>query len=598
MKYLFLLGPALAVATPVMADETADDRNTITVIASGSAIDLSQTGQSISIVGRDEIDAIQGADLARVLERLPGVSLSRTGGIGAQTGLFVRGANTDQVLVMVDGVRIADYASPGGGYDLGNMLSGNLERVDLLRGSNSVIWGSQAIGGVLALTTREADGVEASAEYGAYDTAQLTGTLGVSEDAYAASLSTGYTRTDGFSAQEGGDEKDGFEQWQISAKARARLDEGLNLRTVGRYADGKLDIDQFGPDSLDTQHTKEGSGRIGLDYEAEGFSLAGGYAYSEVRRDYVTLFGPSSFKGYGHRLDLKGRVKLPSDFALDLGGDSEWTQAQSTFDPGAKSRLSSGHALLGWYTDRVSLAAGARLDDHSRFGTHWTFGANGSIALPDGWRLRASFGEGFKAPTLYQLFGSFVGNPALAPEKSRSYEAGIEKGNRNAGLHFAATWFLRKTRNLIDLDSSFQYQNAARARAQGFEVELGAQVSERFHAQAAYTFLKARDRTLARDLARRPRNAVTLGADWETPLGGFRLGGDLRFASKAVEYDFLGTPSTLQSYAVATVRASLPVTEEIELFGRVENIGDEHYELASGFNTPGRSAYLGARARF
>lgn len=598
MRYLLFLSPALAVAAPALADEMADDRKTITVIASGSAIDLSQTGQSISIVGRNEIDSIQGADLTRVLERLPGVSLSRTGGIGAQTGLFVRGANSDQVLVLVDGVRVADYASPGGGYDLGNMLSGNLERVDLLRGSNSVIWGSQAIGGVLALTTREADGVEASAEYGAYDTAQLTGTLGVSEDAYAASLSAGYTRTDGFSAQAGGEEKDGLEQWQISVKTRARLAEGLNLRAVGRYTDGKLDIDQFGPDSPDTQHTKEGSGRIGLDYESDGISLAGGYAYSEVRRDYVNLFGPSFFKGYGHRLDLKGRVDLPSSFALDFGGDSEWTRAQSTFDPSTKSRLTSGHSLLGWYTDRVSLAAGARLDDHSRFGTHWTFGANGSVALVDGWRLRGSIGEGFKAPTLYQLFGSFVGNPALAPEKSRSYEAGIEKGNRNAGLHFAATWFLRNTRNLIDLDSSFQYQNVAQARAQGFEVELGAQVSERFHAQAAYTYLNARDRTLGRDLARRPRNAVTLSADWQTPLGGLGLGGDLRFASKAVEYDFLGTPSTLDSHVVVTVRASVPVTERIEMFGRVENIGDEHYELASGFNTLGRSAYVGARARF
>jgi len=542
---------------------------------------------------------VQGPDLTRVLERLPGVTLSRTGPIGAQTGLFVRGANPDQVLVMIDGVRVADYASPGGGYDLGNLLSGSLERVDLLRGSNSVIWGSQAIGGVLAVTTREVNGVEVSGEYGAYDTAYLTGTAGISKERYAASLSAGYARTDGFSARSAGTESDGFRQWQVSGKARYLLTDDLTVRANGRYADGKLDIDDTGPDALDIQKSREGSGRIGLDYVGNGFSLSGGYTYSAVRRHYETGFGPSTFKGSGHRAELFGRVDLPAGFALDFGGDSEWMRAESSFDPKAKARLTSGHALLGWYSGAVSLAGGVRVDDHSRFGTHWTLGANGSVALIDGWRLRASYGEGFKAPTLYQLFGSGgIGNPALEPERSRSYDVGVEKGDRNGPLHIAATWFHRDSRNLIDLDSSFQYQNIARARAQGIEVELGSQVSERFHAQAAYTWLKARDRTQGRDLTRRPRHSVTTSLDWQTPFDRLTLGADLRFASNSVEYDFIGTPIRLDSYVVGTLRAELAVTDRIELFGRIENIGDEQYEVASGFNTPGRSAYIGARARF
>jgi vitamin B12 transporter len=317
-----------------------------------------------------------------------------------------------------------------------------------------------------------------------------------------------------------------------------------------------------------------------------------------VRRHYETGFGPSTFKGHSHRAEAIGHAALPAGLALDFGADSEWSQAESSFDPKAKSRLSSAHALLGWYTPAVSLAAGLRADDHSRFGTHWTLGANGSVALTDGWRFRASYGEGFKAPTLYQLFGGFVGNTALKPERSRSYDAGIEKGDRNGPLHIAATWFRRDSRNLIDTDADFVYQNVARARAQGFEVELGAQVSERFHAQGAYTYLKARDRTLGRDLPRRPRHAVTANLDWQTPWDRLRLGGDLRFASKGVEYDFLGAPTRLDSYVVGTLRAELAVSDRIMLFGRVENVGDADYETAAGFNTPGRSAYVGARARF
>lgn len=605
MKYLSALVLSTAIVTPAfaqsddevtVADAVRDD--IITVVASGTQQRIDQTGQSIAVIGRDEIDRVQGADLVRVLERVPGVSVVRTGPVGGQTSLFVRGANSDQVLTLLDGVRLADYASPGGNYDYGNLLAGTIERVDLLRGSNSVVWGSQAIGGVLSITTREVNGAELAGEYGAYDTAYVTGTAGIVRDDHAVSLTGGYFRTDGFSAKTGGTEADGFEQWTVSGKARYEIAPGLTARLNGRYADGDLDIDQTGVNAPDTQATREGSARAGLDYEADGFALSGGYTYNAVRRHYETGFGPSTFKGHGQRAELFGHADLPSDFRIDFGADSEWTTSESDFDPKSKARLSSGHALLGWYTDAISVAAGLRVDDHSRFGTHWTFGANGSVVLIDGWRLRGSYGEGFKAPTLYQLFGGFVGNTALRPETSRSYEVGVEKGDRNGPLHLAATWFHRDSRNLIDTDINFQYQNIARARSQGLEFEVGSQISERFRAQATYTWLKARDRTLGRDLARRPRHTVTASIDWQTPIEALTLGGDLRFASKSVEYAFGGGAISLDSYVVGTVRAELAVSDRIAVFGRIENVGDENYQVASGFNTAGRSAYIGAKARF
>jgi vitamin B12 transporter len=599
---LFLSGlstPALALSDgDIVIPEGARD-TVITVVASGTQSRIDRTGQSIGVIDKDEIDAVQGPDLTRVLERFPGVSVVRTGPLGGQTSLFVRGANSDHVLTLLDGVRLADYASPGAGYDYGNLLAGNIERVDLLRGSNSVIWGSQAIGGVLSIKMREVDGAEIAGEYGAYNSAYATGTVGIIRDVYAASLSAGYTHTDGFSAKAGGAEDDGFEQWAVSGKARYEMTSGLTLRANGRYADGNLDLDQFGPDSDDTQRTKEGSARTGLDYVGDDFSLSGGYTYSTVRRDYGGPYGPSFFKGDGQRAELFGRIDLPADFRLDIGVDREWMTAESTYDPRAEAQLSSGHVLLGYYGERFTLAAGARLDDHNRFGTHWTFGANGSLELFDGWRLRSSYGEGFKAPTLYQLYAGFgTGNINLKPETSRSYDAGIEKGDRNGPLHVAATWFRRDSRNLIDTDINFQYQNTSRAHARGFEFEIGSQVSDRFHAQAAYTWLRARDRTLDRDLFRRPRHVVTANLDWETPLELLKLGADLRVASKSVEYAGGGAPLTLDGYVVVTVRAELAVNDRVVLFGRIENVGDEDYEIAAGYNTAGRSAYVGARARF
>jgi vitamin B12 transporter len=610
LKYLIFLGASLLATSPVWAqegvgpdiyvDSGVSRQTAITVVATGYSVPLSQTGQSISVVGLDELNRVQGPDLTRVLERLPGVALARNGGIGATTGLFVRGANSDQVLFLVDGIRVADYAAPGGSYDLGNLLSTNLEKVELLRGSNSVIWGSQAIGGVLAVTTRDLDGVEASAEYGTYSTVTATAAAGIERDAYGVTLAAGYVHGDGFSAKTGSTEADGVSQWQLSGKARYDLGSGLTLRAVGRYTNARLGLDLAGPAAPDTQFVKQGSGRLGLDYDSAAISLAAGLALDVTARRYDSPdWGPSEYLGRAVRADLSGQARLNETVRLDFGADSEWSRARSTYDERQSARLSSAHALLGWYTARASLAAGVRLDDHDRFGSHWTFGANGSVELVDGWRLRASYGEGFKSPTLYQLYAGFgTGNLALRPETSRSYEAGIEKGDRNAPLHFAATYFRRDSRNLIDVDSDFHYINIARARAEGAEVELGARLSERFSAWANYTYLKARDLTQNRDLARRPRNTVALGADWQTPLPGLTLGGDLRFVSAAVDYDFFGTPLPLPSHAVATVRADYALNERISLYGRIENLGDERYQSTFGFNSAGRSAFVGARVKY
>ena len=140
--------------------------------------------------------------------------------------------------------------------------------------------------------------------------------------------------------------------------------------------------------------------------------------------------------------------------------------------------------------------------------------------------------------------------------------------------------------------------NIARAKVEGAEVELGVRPTDRFSVWGNYTYLKARDLTNARDLARRPRNTVSVGADWRTPLHDFTIGGDLRLVSDTVDYDFFGTVLPIASHLVATVRASLPVTERVELYGRVENIGDERYQSVYGYNTAGRSAFIGARVKY
>lgn len=618
MKKFLLSVSALAFASPALA-QGADA--TITVIATGSETALSQTGQPITVITADEIQSIQGPDIARVLERVPGLTVTRNGGPGSFTGVRLRGADAEQVLVLVDGVRVEDVSAPSGGFDFGTLTPGGIERIDVLRGSNSVVWGSAAIGGVIAVQSRDLGGVEASAEYGAHETYTADAAAGISSDLGSLTLNGGYATSDGVSAAAAGTEPDGFRQYRIGGRGRLNVTQELSVVATARYADTRTDIDGYAPpfytfgDTPEFQKTRQASGRVGLRYASDALTLNTGFALSDTKRDYFDpTFGtaPSyGYKGRSERADLTGRLNLPASLTLDFGGDSEWTRFSSTFDAEARANLTSGHALLGWTSDRASLAAGVRYDDHNRFGSAWTFGANGSFQIVDNLRLRASYGEGFKAPTLYQLLSDY-GNAALVPERSKSYDAGAEWGTRNGALHASATVFRRDSRNLIAFVSCASlnacatrpfglYDNIGKARSEGVEVELGAKPSETLQLRAAYTYLEARNLTPGNlnngnDLARRPRHALTLSGDWTSPLAGLTLGADLRMVGDS--YDNAANTVPLDGYAVTTLRASFPVTDKVELYGRVENLFDEGYQTVADYGTWGRSAFIGIRARY
>ena len=615
-QYLAAIASVLA-ATPALAQQ-ADQ---ITVVATGSPQRLDQTGQPITVLTAADLDRLQGPDITRALEQVPGLTLSRNGGPGAFTAVRLRGSDSEQVLVLIDGVRVEDVAAPGAGFDFGTLTTGGVERIDVLRGSNSVTWGSAALGGVIAIQTRELNGLEASAEGGSRGSFAGEAAAGLARDKVALSLTGGYTTTDGVSAAATGTERDGFRQWRLGGKARLELAPGLSVVANARYADTRTDIDGFPApaftfaDTPEYQITRQLSGRAGLRWQGDWLTLGTGFALADTKRDYYDpTFGtaPSyGYRGRSHRADLTGRAKLPANFALDFGADSEWTRYFGTFDARQTARQTSGHAMLGWYTDAISLAAGLRYDDHSRFGNATTLGANGTVRLAPNLRLRASYCEGFKAPTLFQLLSDF-GNAALRPERSRSYDAGLEY--KSGPVTAAVTLFHRDSRNLIAFVSCFgetdgictgrpfgTYDNIGKARAEGVEAELVLKPSGAFTLRSFYTYTKARNLTpgspqFGNDLARRPRHALTLSGDWETPLAHLALGADLRLISDS--FDNASNTVRLEGGPVATIRASLPVHDKVTLYARVENVFDNRIPTAAGYSAVGRGAFAGLRVRY
>lgn len=596
----------------LIADEVLNEA--ITVTATGLSESLFNTGQPVIVIGEAEIESVQGADIARVLARAPAVAVIRNGPLGSFTGVSVRGAASEQLLVLIDGVRVADQASPSGGFDFGTLLATNVASLDLTRGANSTIWGADALGGVLAISTRGRSGLNASFEYGARDTLTAAASGALEGEGYFLGLSGSALRSDGFSAVAAGGEPDGVRQWSLGGSAFADLSPRIEVFASARYAEGDVEIDGFPPpsfalaDTFETQHTRQYSGALGLTYYGEDLTLRASYGLSDTERENRDPATGPVFASDGHTdsFTLRGEWRAIGGLVLAFGGEHQRSSYQTSFDNRESAAVTGGYLQAGWVLGGLAAHLGARLDDHERFGSEASLGGDISYQLGEGWRVRASAGEGFTAPTLFQLFSDF-GNPGLEPERSTSYDLGIEHGGRGERRHLALTAFRRDSAQLIGFASCFgnpsplcatrpfgYYANTGRARAQGLEIEAGARVTERFHVAGHYSLIDSEDRESGRELPRRPRHAATFYADYESGHG-LSLGADLRLVSES--YDDAANRVRLGGYELLDLRAAFEIADGLELFGRVENVFDADYQTAAGYASPGRGVFVGVRGR-
>lgn len=619
-KYMFLLSSALA-ALPAAAQDAEPDLaiaglgidDGITVTATGLATHPANTGQSVTVIGQKEIVSVQGADITRVLTRAPAVSVVRNGPLGGFTGLSVRGAASEQLLVLIDGVRVADQAAPGGGFDFGTLLATNVDTIDLLRGANSTIWGADALGGVLDLSTRGRAGLAASLEYGARDTLTAAASGALDGEGYFVGLNGSALRSDGFSAAANGSERDGLRQFGLGGSGFIDVTPSIEAFVSARYAEGDVELDGYLPDfsfgdTLDTQRTRQYSGAAGINYYGQELTLRASYGISDTEREHANPATGPSFSSDGHtdNLTLRGEYRAIGGLTLAFGGEHQWSSYETGVDDRASATITGGYLQAGWVLGGIAAHLGARIDDHELFGSEVSFGGDVSYGLGGGWRAKASVGEGFKAPTLFQLFSDY-GNAALSPERSTSYDLGVERGRRGEGLHLALTGFRRDSQDLIGFASCFTspsplcndgrfgyYVNVGRARAQGIELEAGVQLTEGFRIAGHYALIDTEDRATGDDLARRPRHAATLFADYAAPFG-LRLGADLRIVGES--FDDAGNSVRLHGYELVDLRAAFELIEGIELFGRVENFFDAEYQTAAGYASAGRGVFVGLRGR-
>ncbi|AKQ43258.2 TonB-denpendent receptor [Aurantiacibacter atlanticus] len=628
-KYLFFSVSFAALAIPAAAqdgsgtlasDSVSSAETNITVTATGTRIELEDTGQQVTIIGEEEIRAVQGPDLTRVLERVPGLTFSRNGGLGGFTGVRLRGSEAEQVLIVLDGVRVSDPAAPSGGFDFGNLLSGNLAKLEVIRGSNSTIWGSDAMGGVIVASTRADTGLVASAEYGADDSVTANASAGIGDaDTGFIGASANFARTDGFSSAASGTEADGFEQWAIEGHGRYYFSDAFEVFARIRQTEGTLELDGLTfpaytlADTDEEQDTRQTFGSAGAVLDTGPLFLTASYSFADTARDNLDGSGSTTFSSDGEsdRISLRGEWRPIGPLLLNFGAQNEWTSYETLYDTGDSTSILGAYAQAGVEWRGISGHIGVRIDDHEDFGSEISFGADISYELVDSWRLRASIGEGFKAPSLFQLLSDY-GNRELSPEHSTSYDFGIAYGDRaltDRPLYGAVTLYRRDTEDQIAFVSCFgastdictdrpygTYDNQDRTRAQGVEAELRARIAETVVLGAVYSLIETENRGAGPNagnvLARRPRHAATFTGEW-SPVPALSLGADLRVVSGS--FDDAGNSSRLEGYEVMSLRAAFDVTEAVQIFGRVENVWDEDYQTAAGYATRGSAAFVGAR---
>lgn len=639
---LLLLAPLAHAQEAPAPDAAADaDAAAITVTATRLPTRADQVSASVTVLDKAAIDRSQDIGVSELLLRTPGVSLSRNGGYGTATSLRIRGAEPDQTVVVVDGVKLNDPSSAGGGYNFANMLVGDASRIEVLRGPQSILWGSQAIGGVVNIVTPLPEkALEGSFDFeaGSRDTASARAAIGGRTGPLAWRLGGQAFTTGGISALSpafGGKEADAYTNTSVSGRAEITLAKGVTADLRSYYSASRTDIDATSADSPEYTLNREFVGYAGVNVDLLGrrFRNRLGYGYTDTSRDNYnpTRARAQTFDSAGRneRFEYQGSFAIAKGWTLLAGAENERSRFRSVSPPASlatpvpapargKAEITSFYAQLSAQPfEALTLTGGVRHDDHDRFGGKTLFAAGGVLRLPTGTILRANYGEGFKAPTLYQLFSEY-GNTALNPEQAHGWEAGAEQHLFGGALSLGGTYFKRTTTSQIIFNScsttstlplcfqpgtkirrSGYYQNVSRAEAHGIELQGVANVGG-LTLDGNYSWTVAEDRspgaaTFGKWLPRRPRDAANGSISYAWPFG-LTTGAAVRWSGKT--FDNAANTTVLDAYTLVDLRAEFAVSRQFRLFARAENLFDEQYMTAFRYGTLGRSIYAGVRGRF
>ncbi len=587
-----------------------DDLQKDEIIVTGTrfATPIDQVGRSVSVVDASEIEIRQQRFLFDVLTTQPGVQVNRSGSFGSLATVSVRGLPSGQTLVVQDGIVLNNPSSFDNGFNFANFDSADIERVEVLRGAQSVLYGSDAIGGVINIVTKGANkegiGGNAFIEGGTFGTFRGAGSIVGGNDFASGRLSISGITSQGFSsadAANGNIENDGFNNITFSTKGQIRPTEKIDLTVIARYQDSENEFDGFafgvGPvDGDEVGETEEFSIAGIATYTALNGTLSNRLSVSYLLNDQVTFTdGAASFDALGTRISYEYQGTFKPLEELSIIGGAEYDEQESRVDIGfggnQEIETVSGFALLQFQpVSFVTLNGGVRHDAATGFDNETTFNVSTAIRVPQtNTLIRASYAEGFRAPSAGEL--SF--NPALFAEFSDGFDIGVEQYFFEDRLKLGVIYFDQQIDDLIAFDlEAFTFVNIQEFSATGVEVTLDAILSPQVTFSASYTFTDALNISTVTPAGNQPRNRVS--AEFVlTPTEKLSLSIGALYNGE----EFSGG-NILNDFFLVNLRTSYALTDQLEIFGRIENLTDANYQDNFGFGTAPLSGFGGVRVKF
>ena len=637
-----VLGAWIAV-TPCIAQAAASESNDtsldeIVVVANRAPEPLSKVGNSVTVLDQQAIQDSQQVDMSSLLATTPGITFSRTGGPGNSTSVFIRGANSDHTMVLIDGVVMNDPSLTGGNFDFGNLLVGDVSRIEILRGAQSTLYGSQAIGGVINIVTAEPQAglsADVQAEGGSLGTGMVKGGIGDKADNWSFRLGATYYATDSVPTLDkryGGAGADPFHDTVVSGRATYDFTPDMQLDERAYWTQSRVFYDGYSPITFllanypqyeDVRQLSDYTG-INFNFFDDRLKNRVAYEYTTTQHsDYDSAVDPitqsDSYRGDNSRVEYQGTLAVADGYQAVFGVQQEKSWIDTTPYPPAHAdtgQVGEYVQLQGEVISGLTLTAGERHDHYDTFGQHYTGQFAAAWSLPSATVLRASWSQGYKAPSLYQLYSPY-GNSALKPETSAGGDAGVEQHLWNDRVTLSATYFLTHFNNLIEFEDcpgsplcatlgqdGGYYVNFDRAKASGVELQASAALTPELVVAANYSHIKTLDETPGsptdgQPLYQRPEDAANLSVAYSWPHS-IKTTVAARYGGPSFDQNFNVYPTAtvrLGGYTLLDLRVSYDVTDKLELYARVDNATNKWYETVYQYGTWGRTAFFGLRAK-
>mgnify|MGYP000942824304 FL=1 len=674
----------VAASCPAFAQQAPAERlEEINVVATSVPTPNDQTGNSVTVVTSEQIQQSQQRYVPEVLRSVPGLNVVQAGGPGSLTSVFIRGTNANHTKVLIDGIEANDPASANGTFDFGQLLTADVERIEILRGPQSGLYGSDAIGGVISITTKKGEGpmkITAMTEGGSRGALNSSVAVrGAQEQVnYAFSVARYGVASQPVTPTElvppwGRLNNDSSTNLTANGKVGVQFNEIFGLNLVGRYTETKLnyttdDFSVFQPwgpsygrpaDMQSFQRSKQDYERAEITANFLDGRFKNWFGASRMHADTWTKPGdwpataswfgfstgfqpPAQFVGERTKFDWRGQFEIVEGHKLIAGLETQHDGMYIPMLDPSQTMTLAGYRNQGAYAeyvgnfwDTVFVNGNVRRDINSQYGGHNTFRIAPAVHIP--WTktvLKASYGTGFKAPTLNQLYVSFpsgtpffnfFSNPRLKPEESRGFDVGFEQPLWDDRIRFGATYFRNRIKNLIQItspDANFNttLDNLASAKTYGFEAFAQLRLSDEFMLRADYTYTVAQNATpiaateaailtelnrqiaegtTQADLLRRPRRKASLQATWK-PVQKLTLSATLVQVGAWTDISRDGYfPRVIApGYTLLNLSGSYDLADGVTATARIDNIGNKQYQNPIGFRAPGLSAIGGLRMTY